>query len=96
MTETRCTVIRVGARSYVVAERVVAIVSADTAPIRRAIREGRDKGVLFDVSLHRELRTLIVLDSGQIVASYLQPEVVARRLTQPGTDEESGDEQFND
>ncbi len=59
-----------------------------------AIREGKERGVLLDVSQHRELRTLIVLDDGHMVASFLPAPTIVRRLADPAAslDEHDTDE----
>ena len=75
--------VNVGAQNYVLAHRVVAVLASNTAPIRRVIREGKDSGKLLDVSQHRELRTLIVLDDGHMVASFLPTATVVRRFADP-------------
>lgn len=80
---TRVAMVNIGAQNYVAAERVVAVLGSGTAPVRRVIREGKERGVLLDVSQHRELRSLIVLDDGHMVASFLAPTQVMRRLSEP-------------
>lgn len=82
---TRVAMVNIGAQNYVAAERVVAVLGSGTAPVRRVIREGKERGVLLDVSQHRELRSLIVLDDGHMVASFLAPTQVMRRLSEPLT-----------
>jgi len=90
---TRIEMVNVGARNYVMASRVVSVLSSATAPIRRVIREGKDCGLLMDVSQHREVRTLIVLDDGHMVATFLSPEQVMRRFIDPSdTLDEQDDE----
>ena len=86
--------VNIGAQNYVVADRVVAVLGSGTAPIRRVIREGKDRGTLLDVSQHRELRTVIVLDDGHMVASFLTPEKVVQRFSDPGAtfNEQDADE----
>ncbi len=92
--------VNVGAESYVVASRVVAVIASNTAPIRRVIREGKDRGTLLDVSQHRELRSVIVLDDGHMVASFLPPDKVVRRFADPAATLDEADseeiEQAND
>ena len=90
----RIEMVNIGDQNYVVADRVGAVLGCNTAPIRRVIREGKDRGTLLDVSQHRELRALIVLDDGHMVASFLAPEQVIRRFAEPaGTlDEQDADE----
>ena len=75
--------VNVGARNYVTVGRVVAVLGSGTAPVRRVIRDGKERGLLLDVSQHRELRSLIVLDDGHMVASFLHPAQVMRRLAEP-------------
>jgi len=85
--------VNIGAQNYVVAERVVAVLASSTAPIRRVIREAKDKGILLDVSQHRELRSVVVLDDGHLVASFLPANALVRRFADPAT---SIDAQDND
>jgi regulator of extracellular matrix RemA (YlzA/DUF370 family) len=86
--------VNVGAQNYVLAHRVVAILASNTAPIRRVIREGKDSGKLLDVSQHRELRSLVVLDNGHMVASFLPTTTLVRRFADPAAtlDENDPDE----
>jgi regulator of extracellular matrix RemA (YlzA/DUF370 family) len=86
--------VNIGAQNFVLANRVVAIRASNTAPIRRVIREGKDSGKLLDVSQHRELRTLVVLDDGHMVASFLPTPTVVRRFSDPVStvDEQDPDE----
>ena len=83
--------VNVGAQNYVVAHRVVAILASNTAPIRRVIREGKDSGKLLDVSQHRELRSVVVLDDGHMVASFLPTTTVVRRFGDPAATLEESD-----
>jgi len=75
--------VNVGAQNYVLAHRVVAVLASNTTPIRRVIREGKDSGKLLDVSQHRELRSLVVLDDGHMVASFLPSRSVVQRFQDP-------------
>lgn len=93
-TVSKNEMVNVGAQNYVLAHRVVAVLASNTAPVRRVIREGKDSGKLLDVSQHRELRSLVVLDDGHMVASFLTSRAVVQRFTDPvGTlDEKDPDE----
>ena len=62
------------------AERVIAVVSPESAPIKRIIREAEDKGNLINATYGRRTRAVIVTDSDHIVLSALQTETVAARL----------------
>jgi regulator of extracellular matrix RemA (YlzA/DUF370 family) len=75
--------VNIGAQNYVVAQRVVAVLASNTAPIRRVIREAKERGALLDVSQHRELRSLVVMDDGHLIATFLAPYAVMRRFEDP-------------
>ena len=72
--------IHIGFGSMVSAGRVVAVVSPDSAPIKRMVQEARDRGTLIDASFGRKTRAVLVMDSGHIVLSAFQPASVAGRL----------------
>ena len=61
-------------------DRLIAIVSPDSAPIKRMIQEGRDRGVLIDATYGRKTRSVVIMDSDHIVLSAIQPDTVAARL----------------
>ncbi len=63
------------------ADRMVAVVSPESAPIKRIINDARDKGQLVDATYGRKTRAVIIADSGHIVLSAIQPETVAGRAT---------------
>ena len=62
------------------ANRLVAIVSPESAPIKRIIQDSRDKGTLIDATYGRRTRAVIITDSEHIILSAVQPETVANRL----------------
>ena len=68
------------------ANRVMAIISPESAPIKRMVQDARDKGLLIDATYGRKTRAVLVMDSGQIVLSAIQPETVAHRLGQHDVD----------
>ena len=72
--------INIGFGNIVAANRIVAIVSPESAPIKRIIQESREKGVLTDATYGRRTRAVIVADSGHVILSAVQPETVANRL----------------
>lgn len=72
--------VNIGFGNIVVANRIIAIVSPESAPIKRIIQEAREKGVLVDATYGRRTRAVIVADSGHIVLSAVQPETVSNRL----------------
>ena len=63
------------------AVRLIAIVSPDSAPIKRMVQEARERGVLIDASYGRRTRAVLVMDNDHVVLSALQPETVANRLS---------------
>ena len=87
--------INIGYGNMVSANRIITIVSPESAPIKRIIQEARDSGVLIDATYGRRTRAVIIMDSGHVVLSSVQPETVANRFVQTADvpdDEEQGDE----
>jgi hypothetical protein len=78
--------INVGFGNIVSASRIIAIVSPESAPIKRIIQEARDRGMLIDATYGRRTRAVIVTDSDHIVLSAVQPETVAHRLSDKSND----------
>lgn len=72
--------INIGFGNMVSANRLIAIVSPESAPIKRMIQEARDRGVLIDATYGRRTRAVLIMDSDHIVLSAIQPETVAGRL----------------
>ncbi|MEL6555937.1 MAG: DUF370 domain-containing protein [Cyanobacteria bacterium J06621_11] len=72
--------INIGFGNIVSASRVVAIVSPESAPIKRIISDARDRTQLVDATYGRRTRAVIVTDSGHVVLSAIQPETVANRF----------------
>lgn len=72
--------INIGFGNIVSASRIVAIVSPESAPIKRVISEAREQGRLIDATYGRRTRAVIVADSGHIILSAVQPETVRHRL----------------
>ncbi len=72
--------INIGFGNMVSAGRLIAIVSPESAPIKRIIQEAREKGVLIDATYGRRTRAVIMMDSDHVILSAIQPETVANRL----------------
>ena len=72
--------INIGFGSMVSAERVVAVVSPDSAPIKRMIQETRERGMLIDATYGRRTRAVIISDSDHVILSAVQPETIAHRF----------------
>lgn len=79
--------INIGFGNFVSAQRVITIVSPDSAPIKRIIQDARDAGNLIDATYGRKTRAVVITDSDHVVLSAVQPETVASRF------EESEEEQ---
>ena len=73
--------INIGFGNMVNASRLIAIVSPESAPIKRIVQEARDKGALIDATYGRRTRAVIIMDSDHVILSAVQPETVANRLT---------------
>ena len=78
--------LNIGFGNMVSANRVMAIISPESAPIKRMVQDARDKGLLIDATYGRKTRAVLVMDSGQVVLSAIQPETVAHRLVQHDVD----------
>ena len=78
--------LNIGFGNMVSANRVMAIISPESAPIKLMVQDARDKGLLIDATYGRKTRAVLVMDSGQIVLSAIQPETVAHRLVQHDVD----------
>ncbi len=72
--------INVGFGNMVCADKIVAIVGADSAPIKRIIREGEDNGMLINATYGRRTRAVIIAESGHIILSSVQPETIVGRI----------------
>ena len=84
--------INIGLGNFVFAGRVVAIVSPESAPIKRLVQEAKGKGVVIDSTYGRRTRGVLVLDSGQIVLSSLQPSTIVVKLSGKTVKEKGVDE----
>lgn len=72
--------INIGFGNIVNANRIISIVSPESAPIKRIIQEARDRSMLVDATYGRRTRAVIITDSDHVILSAVQPETVAHRL----------------
>ena len=72
--------INIGFGNYVSSNRIVSIVSPESAPIKRLIQDARDSGDLVDATCGRRTRAVIMMDSNHVILSAVQPETIASRL----------------
>ena len=80
--------INIGFGNMVAADRIITIVSPDSAPVKRLIQDAKDQGRVIDVSCGRRTRAVIITDSEHVILSAIQSETVANRL-ESGADDES-------
>jgi regulator of extracellular matrix RemA (YlzA/DUF370 family) len=73
--------VNIGFGNIVSASRIIAVVGAESAPVKRLIQDARDRGTLIDATYGRKTRAVIVMDSGHVVLSPVQPETVSHRLS---------------
>ena len=86
--------VNIGFGNMVAANRMVSIVSPESAPIKRIIQDAKERGTLIDATHGRRTRAVIITDSGHIILTYLQSETVANRIIDENAvdDEEESDE----
>lgn len=72
--------INIGFGNIVSAERIISIVSPESAPIKRIIQEAKDSKMAIDATYGRRTRSVIIMDSGHVILSAVQPETVAGRV----------------
>ena len=84
--------INIGFGNMVNADRLLAIVSPESAPIKRMIQECKAKGTLIDATHGRRTRAVIITDSDNVILTYLQSETVANRLNDINDEEIAGEE----
>ena len=79
--------INIGFGNIVSANRIISIVSPESAPIKRIVQEAKDKGTAIDATYGRRTRAVLIMDSGHIILSAVQPETVAGRLEKEDEEE---------
>ncbi len=86
--------INIGYGNMIAVERIVAIASPESAPIKRLIQDSKDAGRVIDVTCGRKTRAVVITDSDHVILSMLQAETIANRLDSEDTlvDEDASDE----
>ena len=84
--------VNVGFGTMVSAARIIAIVSPESAPIKRLIQEARGRGSLVDATYGRRTRAVVVMDNDYVILSAIQPETVANRLNDKGSEDNQNGE----
>ena len=72
--------VNIGFRSLISVERLIAVVSPDSAPVKRLVQEARDRGMLIDATFGRKTASVFIMDSDHVVLSALSTEKMAPRL----------------
>lgn len=72
--------INIGFGNIVLANRIISVVSSESAPIKRLIQEAREKGLLIDATYGRRTRAVIITDSQHVILTPVQPETIANRF----------------
>ena len=72
--------VNVGFGNMISCDRLIALVGPDSAPIKRIVQEARESGSLIDATYGRRTRAVIIMDSGHVILSALQPETVSARM----------------
>ncbi len=80
--------INIGFGNMINATRLIAIVSPESAPIKRIVQEARDKSMLIDATYGRRTRAVLITDSDHVVLSALQPETVGNRFAENQDEQE--------
>ena len=71
--------INIGFGSMVAASRLLAVVSPDSAPVKRVVQEARDRGMLIDASYGHKTKAVILMDTDHVILSALEPDVISER-----------------
>ena len=71
--------INIGFGSMIAANRLLAIVAPDSAPIKRVVQEARDRGMLIDASFGRKTKAVLLMDTDHVILSALTPEIITAR-----------------
>ena len=85
--------INIGFGNMVASNRIVSIVTPDSAPVKRLIQDAKDSGRVIDVSCGRRTRSVIITDSEHVILSAIQSETIANRLDNNVTDDEEEPEE---
>ena len=72
--------VNIGFGNIVNAERIISIISPESAPVKRMIQEAKDSKMAIDATYGRRTRAVIIMDSGNVILSAVQPETVAARI----------------
>ena len=86
--------INIGFGSMIAADRLLAIVAPDSAPIKRAVQEARDRGMLIDASYGRKTKAVLLMDTDHVILSAFPPETICERWTDKPSAENKEEEKW--
>ena len=81
--------ISIGFGNAVAAGRILAVVSPDSAPIKRVVQEARERGMLLDASFGRRTKAVLLMDTDHVILSSVTPETIAARMDEKNAEETS-------
>jgi regulator of extracellular matrix RemA (YlzA/DUF370 family) len=82
--EVNMKLVNIGYGNMMLANRIVAVVSPDSAPIKRLVQEGKERSMCVDATNGRRTRAVIITDSDHVILSAVQPETIAARINNEG------------
>lgn len=85
--------INIGFGNMVSAERLLSVVSPDSAPVKRLVQEAKERAMLIDASFGRRTRAVLIMDTDHVILSAITPEAIARRLQAKNGEECSEEEE---
>ena len=85
--------INIGFGNMVASDRIITIVSPDSAPVKRLVQDAKDTGRVIDVSCGRRTRSVIITDSEHVILSAIQSETIANRLANSESEQDEADEE---
>ena len=82
--------ISIGFGSTVCAERILAVIAPESAPIKRLIQEARERGMLIDASFGRKTKAVLLMDTDHVILASVSPEILSARMEEKPEPEEQG------
>ena len=81
--------ISIGFGSTVCAERILAVIAPESAPIKRLIQEARERGMLIDASFGRKTKSVLLMDTDHVILASVSPEILSARMEEKPESEET-------
>lgn len=86
--------INIGFGNLVAAERLLTVVSPDSAPVKRLVQEAKERAMLIDASFGRKTRAVLLMDTDHVILSAIPPEAIAKRLNDKNAEFEPDEEEI--